>query len=91
MLVKVLGAIDVAAALAFLMLTFGMSPIMQFTLFCAALLFLKGLFVLIGNVLSLLDLISAILLILSLFMPLPAILLWLPALLLLAKGVVSFL
>ena len=91
MIVKVLGAIDIAAALAFLMLTFGMSPIMQFTLFCASLLLLKGMFILTGDVLSFIDLFSSVLLLLSLVLILPTILLWLPAFLLLAKGFVSFL
>lgn len=90
MLVKILGAIDLASAIAFLMLIFGMDVFTQYLLFCGGLLFLKGLFVFIGNVLSAVDLISALFLILSIFFTLPAILLWIPAFLLLAKGTVSF-
>ena len=90
MIVKILGGIDLAASLAFLMMIFGAGVFIQFLLFCAGLLFMKGLFVFTGNALSIVDLFSALLLILAIFFPLPAILLWIPAFLLLAKGVVSF-
>jgi hypothetical protein len=91
MIVKLLGAIDIAAAIAFLMLVFGMQPYLQFMLFCAGLLLLKGMFVFTGDVLSVIDVVSTILLILSIFVTLPSALLWAPAFLLLAKGFVSFL
>lgn len=91
MLVKILGAIDIAAAIAFLMMVFGIPPILQFTLFCAGLLLLKGLFIVTGDVLSIIDLASSIFLLLSIFLALPIVILWLPAFLLLAKGFVSFL
>ena len=91
MLLKVLGGIDLAAALAFLLLIFGMDVFTQFLLFCSGLLLIKGLFVLSGDVLSVIDLVSSLFLILSIFFALPAILLWVPAFLLLAKGFVSFL
>ena len=90
MLVKILGGIDVISSVLFLMMTFGMSPYPQFILFCAGLLLLKGLFVLTGDVLSIIDIGSSILLILSLFFILPSLLLWTPAFLLIAKGFVSF-
>ena len=90
-LVKVLGVIDVASALAFLLLIFGFDVFTRFLLFAAGLLFLKGLFVFSGDVLSVIDLFSALMLILSIFFALPAVLLWIPAFLLLAKGLVSFL
>jgi hypothetical protein len=89
-LVKILGGIDIASALAFLMLIFGMNVFPQYLVFCAGLLFLKGLFVLMGDVLSGVDLISALLLFLSIPFTLPSVLLWIPAFFLLAKGVVSF-
>lgn len=90
-LVKILGGIDLLAAFAFLMLTFGLAPFAPFLLFCAAFLLLKGLFIFTGEiVLSLVDLFSAILLILSIFFAIPVILLWIAAFLLIAKGVVSF-
>lgn len=91
MIVKLLGAIDLTASIIFLMLVFGISPFFQLTLFCAGILLIKGLFVLTGDVLSIVDLISSILLIFSLFLTLPAAILWLPAFLLLSKGFVSFL
>jgi hypothetical protein len=89
-IVKVLGAIDVTASLAFLMLIFGLSPPLQFILFCAGLLFLKGLFVITGDVLSWIDIFSSIILIISIFTTPFSILLWIPAFFLLAKGMVSF-
>jgi len=90
MLVKILGGIDIVAAIAFLMLIFGMSPILQFTLFCSGLLLLKGMFIFMGDVLSGVDIFAAIILLLSLLITIPSILLWMPAFLLLAKGIVSF-
>ena len=89
-LVKILGGIDIAGAIAFLILIFGLEPLIFYLLFCAGLLFIKGLFALMGDILSFVDLASALLLILSIFIVLPSILLWIPAFLLLSKGVVSF-
>ncbi|MEK6855277.1 MAG: hypothetical protein AABX73_03575 [Nanoarchaeota archaeon] len=90
LLVKILGGIDIAAAIAFLMLIFGINVIMPYLLFCAGLLLLKGMFVLLGDILSFVDIFSSLILILSIFFSLPSIMLWLPAFLLLAKGFVSF-
>ena len=90
-IVKILGCIDLAAALALLLLVFGMHVMPQYLLFCAGLLFLKSLFILSGDILSAIDLVSSIILILSLLFMLPVALLWIPAFLLLSKGVVSFL
>lgn len=90
MLVKILGGIDLASALAFLMLIFGIDVFTQFILFCAGLLFLKGMFILMGNILSIVDIFASVVLVLSIFFSLPAILLWIPAFFLLAKGLVSF-
>lgn len=87
---KILGAIDLLSALVFLMLIFGISPFVPLILFCSALLVLKGLFVLTGNILSLFDILFAIVLLSSIFFSLPAVLLWVPAFFLLAKGMVSF-
>ncbi|PIN93058.1 hypothetical protein COU54_04445 [Candidatus Pacearchaeota archaeon CG10_big_fil_rev_8_21_14_0_10_31_24] len=89
MILKLLGAIDLVSAFAFLLLTFGIDPYTQYILFCAGLLFFKGLFVFTGDVLSGVDLFSSLMLILSLFITLPVILIWIPTFLLLAKGVVS--
>ena len=91
MLVKVLGAIDLAAAFAFLMLVFGIQPWPQFIVFCAGLLLLKGMFILTGDVLSWIDVFSSIILFFSLLFTIPTLLLWTPAFFLLAKGFVSFL
>ncbi|MEK6849967.1 MAG: hypothetical protein AABX85_00135 [Nanoarchaeota archaeon] len=90
-LVKILGMIDLAAAILFLMLTFNMQPYFQFVLFCSGLLLLKGLFVLTGDVLSVVDIFSSAILLLSLVFTMPIVLLWIPAFLLLAKGIVSLL
>lgn len=89
MLVKILGIIDLLSSITFLMLTFGLTPWLQLILFCAGLLFAKGLFILQGNILSGLDLFASICLILSIFFALPAILIWILALFLMGKGIVS--
>ena len=90
MLVKILGGIDLTAALAFLMLIFGIHPFLPYILFCSGLLLLKGMFALAGDVLSWIDIFSAIILIFSIWFVIPSILLWIPAFFLLAKGLVSF-
>lgn len=90
-LVKILGMIDLVASILFLMLTFNIPPYFQFVLFCSGLLLLKGLFVLTGDILSVVDIFSSIILLLSLLFTMPMVFLWVPAFLLLAKGIVSFL
>ncbi len=90
MLLKILGSIDLASALAFLMLVFGVNVFTQYLLFCAGLLLLKGMFVFTGDVLSAVDLAGAILLILSIFFSIPVVLLWIFAFLFMGKGVASF-
>lgn len=90
MILKVLGGVDLTSALVFLMLIFGFDVYLQFLLFCAGLLFLKGMFVFTGDVLSVIDLFASAILLLSIFFSLPVFLLWAPAFLLLAKGFVSF-
>lgn len=89
-LLKILGSIDLAATLAFLMLIFGIDPWLQYILFCSGLLLCKGLFAITGDVLSFVDLVAAVALLVSLLIALPSSLLWVFAFLLLAKGVVSF-
>jgi hypothetical protein len=89
--VKILGGIDIFSSLAFLMLVFGITPLIQIILFCAGLLLLKGMMIFTGEIpLSIIDLFSSLILILSIFWTLPALLLWIPAFLLMAKGIVSF-
>lgn len=89
-LLKILGGIDIASAIAFLMLIFGMHVASQYLVFCAGLLFLKGLFIMMGDILSGVDLIASVLLFLSIPFHLPSVLLWVPAFFLLAKGSISF-
>ena len=90
-IVKILGAIDLFAAIVFLMMVFGMNVFTGFILFCALLLLIKGLFVFTGDVLSFIDLFSGALLIISIFLSLFTFLIWIAALMLFAKGFVSFL
>lgn len=89
-ILKILGGIDLIAAFTFLMLVFGIQPYLQIIMFCSGLLLLKGLFVFTGEPLSAIDLVSSIILIFSIFFSLPAVILWVPAFLLIAKGFVSF-
>lgn len=91
MLVKILGALDIASAIAFLMFIFGMDVFTAYLVFCGGILLMKGLFVVIGDVLSVVDLFSSLLLFSSIFFVVPLPLMWISAFLLLAKGVVSFL
>lgn len=91
MLVKLLGLIDLAAAGALLGMTFGMSIFLHYVLFCAGLLFIKGLFVLTGDFLSVIDIGASLLLIVSIWFVAPIAFYWIFTLLLLSKGVASFL
>ncbi|MCU0642061.1 MAG: hypothetical protein MUF61_00590 [archaeon] len=91
MLVKVLGGIDLLSALVILSIIAGAHPYFQILLFCSGLLLLKGMFIFTGDILSIFDILCSIFLILSIFFSLPAILLWLAALAMFAKGFVSFL
>lgn len=90
MLVKILGGIDLFAAFVFLALIFGTEVPFQFLIFPAILLLVKGLFVVTGDVLSVVDLFSAAVLVIAIFITPFSILLWIPAFLLLSKGVLSF-
>lgn len=90
-LVKILGAIDLISGLAFLMLVFGADVFVQFILFCVGLLLLKGMFIFTGDVLSVIDIFSSIVLLLSLLFTIPTFLLWMGAFFLIAKGFASFL
>ena len=85
-----LGAIDLAAALALLLKIFGLNVLASHLLFCAGLLFFKGLFIFGGEPLSIIDLISSVLLVISIFATPYIFLLWCFSLLLIAKGIVSF-
>lgn len=91
MLVKILGTIDVICAIVLLSAVFGINPLTPILLGCAVLLFLKGLFILQGDLLSIIDIIASLIFVITIFFTLPTILLWVPSFLLLAKGIVSFL
>ena len=90
LMVRILGTFDLLAAVVFLMLTFGAHPYFQIILFCAGILLLKGLFVFRGEPLSLIDIFSSFVLLVSLLFTPPSLFLWLPAFLLMAKGIISF-
>ena len=91
MIVRILGAIDVICSLTLLCIIFGITPYSPLLLFCAGLLFLKGLFIFTGEPLSLIDLLASATFIFTIFMAPWSLLLWMLTLLLLAKGIVSFL
>lgn len=91
MLVKILGLIDAVSAFVFLMIIFGLTPWTHLMVFCVGLLLLKGMFIFSGDMLSIIDLFSAVVLGFSIFFIPGAIFLWIPAFLLLAKAIVSFL
>ncbi|MBM3230092.1 hypothetical protein FJZ22_00345 [Candidatus Pacearchaeota archaeon] len=91
LILKLLGGIDLIGAGLFILLVFGVTPFLQLTLFSAGLLLLKSMFILTGDPLSIVDFLAGILLLLSLFYALPTLLVWTPALLLLAKGAGSML
>lgn len=90
LIVKILGTLDLFAATILLMINFGAHPYFQVILFCAGLLLLKGLFVLRGEPLSIIDLFASFVLLLSLIFTPPSLFLWLSFFLLMAKGIVSF-
>ncbi len=91
MMLKILGGIDIAGAIAFMLLSFRIEVFPSFIIFCAALLFMKGLFIITGEILlSSLDILFSIILIISMFLTLPLVIVWIPTFLLLAKGTTSF-
>ena len=90
MIVKILGLVDLFASISLIMLVFGFSLPVIIMMFCAGLLFIKGLFIFTGDVLSAIDLCASLAFIISIFFTLPSIMIWLPAFLLLAKAMVSF-
>lgn len=90
MIVKVLGGIDLIGAFVFLIMVFGFQPFLPLMLFASGLLFLKGLFAFTGDVLSFIDLFASLIILLGIFFAMPVFLLWIPAFLLLGKGLISF-
>jgi len=92
MLVKVLGAIDILAALIFLSAALGAKASPEILIFFAVLLFIKGfVFSLMGDWLSIQDVFYSLLLLLLVIFNLPAWLLLVATFLLIAKGAFSYL
>ena len=89
-LVRILGLVDLFASISLMLILFGFSVPIQIIMFCSGLLFFKGLFVLTGDALSIIDIFSCIVFLFSIFFALPSMFIWLPAFLLLAKAMVSF-
>jgi hypothetical protein len=90
MLVKILGVVDFFVAFIFLLLLFGAKIPFPFILFIAAIMIVKGIFIIWGDFLSLIDWACALILILSIFLALPSAFLWVPLLILILKGSMSF-
>ncbi|MEK6846911.1 MAG: hypothetical protein AABY16_01960 [Nanoarchaeota archaeon] len=90
MIVKILGLIDVCAALILLAGAFGVPVIFQIYVFFGGLLFMKSLFLITGDVLSAVDLVSSIIIFLSIFFTPWSFLIWTLSLLLMSKGAASF-
>jgi len=92
MIVKILGAIDILAALVFLSVALGVKAPSEILIFFAVILFIKGLiFSLTGDLLSMQDVIYSLLLFTLIIFNLPAWILLVATFLLIAKGSLSFL
>lgn len=90
-LVKILGAIDFIASIMLLCMIFGIDLNLQLTLTIGGLLFIKSLFILKGDFLSIIDLITSIVLFIGIFVAPINFLLWILSLFLMSKAVASFL
>ncbi|MBT3404893.1 hypothetical protein HN832_01820 [archaeon] len=90
MLIKIFGGIDLFAAI-ILLLSIGADPNLKLLLFFAALLFIKSLFGMLKDFASWIDFLSAIILIALHFIPIPNFIIIILALLLIQKGLFSFL
>ncbi len=89
--IKILGFLDLLASITLFTLIFGVNLPLQISLFFGGVLFMKSLFLLTGDVLSVFDLISAILFIISIFFMPWTFILWACSLVLMTKGLASFL
>lgn len=89
MLVKILGIFDILAAFVLLALSFGLGIPSKIIIIFIVILFLKGAFILTKSIASIFDIFAAIILILALSYTLPRPLLFIPAILLLQKGLFS--
>jgi len=90
MLVKILGVLDLMAAFLIFVLSFGFHPPELLVTFFVVILLLKGGFILTGSIASGFDLLGALVLFLSLYYSLPQIAFFIPGLLILQKGFLSF-
>lgn len=90
-LVKILGFIDFIAAIILLCMIFSLDLPLQLILFSGGLLFLKSLFILKGDFLSIVDLVASITLFISIFFSPWIFLLWALSLFLMSKSLASFL
>ena len=89
MLVRILGLIDICASIVLLAIIFSVPMPIQLLLFFGGLLFVKGLFIFKGDVLSVIDICASVILLVALFFTPWFAILWLFALMLISKGVAS--
>ncbi len=89
-IVKILGLVDLIASIAIFSLIFGISLPLQVILFFGGILFMKSLFLLNGDVLSIFDLLSTIVFFVSFFTQPWTFLIWVCSLVLMTKGIASF-
>jgi hypothetical protein len=90
MIVKILGLIDLVASITLFSIIFGISLPLQLIMFFGGILFMKSLFLFMGDVLSVFDLLSAIVFFVSFFVQPWTFLIWICSLVLITKGVASF-
>jgi len=90
MIVKILGFVDLCAAILLLAGMFGAPIIFSLYVFFGGLLFMKSFFLLTGDALSTIDLVSSMIVFLSIFFTPWSFLVWVCSLLLMSKGVASF-
>jgi len=91
MLVKILGFIDIVASVILFSMVFSLVLPLQLVISVAGLLFVKSLFILRGDLLSFVDLIASFTLFIGIFITPLTFILWFLSLLLMSKGVASFL
>ena len=89
MLIKILGVLDLLAAIVLFILSFGVNLPSQIIIFFAVILLAKGAFILTKSVASAFDIAGAIVLILALFFVLPRPVFFIPGILILQKGFLS--
>lgn len=89
-LVKILGLVDLIASIMLLGMIFSLTPPLQLILFIGGLLFMKSLFILRGDFLSVIDLVASITLFMGIFFTPWIFLLWILSLFLMSKAVASF-